>query len=289
MKILIVSMAIFAACTSGSQNWPNLKMTYSYSTWYGTGFLDHPRTIDEAKKASWTQVDETTDCRDAAGGKFLGFRYIPPKSEPTEITLIYGVNGYIAGMQSVVPKDKTFDDKYYKFSSSTMYNEDVINGVEVYLTTAYFVDPMVICDAGRTQREFDADGTGVALFFQNGPTPEVIQAVPLTAEEAKGTEWYRYNCVENQGENWVQMSYEGEQRCDEMFPAKLLFEHGGDHSLVGFVWSHVAWYTNFRNEHERTQSMGYIFDKLPQCLYDLLREPGMTSLHVYFKDYQQKC
>ena len=114
-------------------------------------------------------------------------------------------------------------------------------------------------------------------------------AAPLTAEEAKGTEWYRHNCVENMGEHWIQMNYDENQRCDEGFPAFLLFEHGGDHSLVGFVWSHVAWYTNTRNEHCRTQGFSYIFDKVPQCINDLGKDPGITSLHVYLKDYQQKC
>ena len=283
-------MTIFSGCTSGSQNWPNLKVGYIYSTWYGKGFLDQPRTVEEAKKANWFPVDDTKDCKDAAGGKFLGFRYAPPKSEPTEITLIYDVNGYIAGMQSVVPKDKTFDDKYYKYSTTKMYNEDVINGVEVYVTTAYFVDPNVICDEGRNQKDFDNDGTGVALFFQNGPSPDDIVAAPLTAEEAKGTEWYRYNCVENMGDHWIQMDPNDDNpRCDEGFPAMLLFEHGGDRSLVGLMWAHVAWYTNTRNEHARSAGFGYIFDKVPQCIYNLSKDPGMTSLHVYFKDYQQQC
>ena len=71
-------------------------MGYIYSTWYGTGFIDHPRTMDEAKKASWIPVDEPNDCKEAGNGKFLGYRFAPPKSEPTEITLIYDTNGYQA-------------------------------------------------------------------------------------------------------------------------------------------------------------------------------------------------
>ena len=289
LRPLITLVTVFAICSSASQNWPNFKMGYIYSTFYGTGFIDHPRTIDEAKKASWFHVDDTKDCKDAAGGKFVGFRYAPPKSEPTEITLIYDVNGYIAGMQSVVPKDKTFNDKYFEFSTCKLYNQDVINGVEVYVTTAYFVDPTVICEVGRTQKEFDRDGTGDALFFQNGPTPKNFEAAPLSAQEAKGTDWFRHKCVENMGEHWLKMGYGGTQACDEGFPVFLLFEMGGDRSLVGFVWSHVAWFTNFRNEHCRSFGLSYIFEKVPQCVYDLSKDPGMTSLHVYFKDYKQSC
>lgn len=286
---LLVLLTTFATCMGVSQNWPNLKMGYIYSTWYGNGFIDHPRTIDGAKKASWTPVDDTKDCNEAGNGKFFGYRFAPPKTEPTEITLIYDVNGYIAGMQSVVPKDKTFNDKYFKFSTSKLYNQDVINGVEVYVTTAYFVDPTVICEVGRTQKEFDRDGTGDALFFQNGPTPKNIEAAPLSAQEAKGTDWFRHKCVENMGEHWLKMGYGGTQACDEGFPVFLLFEMGGDRSLVGFVWSHVAWFTNFRNEHCRSFGLSYIFEKVPQCVYDLSKDPGMTSLHVYLKDYKQTC
>ena len=286
---LLVLLTSFTTCKGVSQNWPNLKMGYIYSTWYGTGFIDHPRTMEEARKASWTPVDDSNECKEAGNGKFLGHRFAPPKSEPTEITLIYDANGYIAGMQSVVPKDKTFNDKYFKFSTSKIYNEDVINGVEVYVTTAYFVDPTVICEAGRTKKEFDRDGTGDALFIQNGPTPKNIEAAPLSSQEAKETEWFRHKCVENMGEHWLKMGYGEIQACDEGFPVFLLFENGGDRSLIGFVWSHVAWFTNFRNEHCRSFGLGYIFEKVPQCVYDLSKDPGMTSLHVYFKDYKQTC
>ena len=45
--------------------------------------------------------------------------------------MIYDVNGFIAGMQSIVPKEDTLDDKYYGFSTSVMYNLDIVNGMEV--------------------------------------------------------------------------------------------------------------------------------------------------------------
>ena len=45
--------------------------------------------------------------------------------------LIYDVNGFIAGMQSVVPKEDALDDKFYKFSSSPFYNLDTVNGKKV--------------------------------------------------------------------------------------------------------------------------------------------------------------
>ena len=47
------------------------------------------------------------------------------------------------------------------------------------------MDPSTICDGGRTQEEFDRDGTGYALLFQKGETPEAIYKAPLNANAAK--------------------------------------------------------------------------------------------------------
>ena len=55
--------------------------------------------------------------------------------------------------------------------------------MEAFLTTAYFVDPSVIC-TGRTQEEFDMECTGNRLLFQNGPTSADTIKAPLTIEEA---------------------------------------------------------------------------------------------------------
>ena len=55
---------------------------------------------------------------------------------------------------------------------------------QVYLTTAYFVDPNIICNGGRTQEDFDRDGTGNVLLIQTGQTPEHLYAAPLTASDA---------------------------------------------------------------------------------------------------------
>ncbi len=53
-----------------------------------------------------------------------------------------------------------------------------------YYVTAYFVEPSTVCTTGRTQAEFDEQGTGYLLAFQNGPTAESLHYAPLTKEEA---------------------------------------------------------------------------------------------------------
>ena len=72
-------------------------------------------------------------------------------------------------------------------SDSTWYRSDTIFGEEAYLTTAYFVEPEVICSTGRTQSEFDVEGTGNCLLFQNGPSTHDLIKVPLDLDSADGS------------------------------------------------------------------------------------------------------
>ena len=89
------------------------------------------------------------------GPSFPGNRYAPPEVEK-ELLIIFDTNGFIGGMHSVVPKEYT--SSQYDFAASQWYRQDQVLGSEVYLTTAYFVDPALICGSGRTQADFEAQG-----------------------------------------------------------------------------------------------------------------------------------
>lgn len=120
---------------------------------------------------------------------FFGNRYAPPENDP-ELLVIYDVNGFVAGMHSVVAKKFTSNDAYWGFSDSSWYRDDVIFGEDVYLTTAYFVHPEVICgldscQAGRTLEDFEAEGTGYVLHFQNGPDVTDLLTAPSNLHEVK--------------------------------------------------------------------------------------------------------
>ena len=64
------------------------------------------------------------------------------------MVLIYDVNGFIAGMNSVVLKKYMTAD--WIPSDSKWYRHEIIFGEEAYLTTAYFVDPSLICKGKDT-------------------------------------------------------------------------------------------------------------------------------------------
>ena len=169
---LLSSFLLFVACTHAEQNWYSLQTTWAALPFQG--FFNQPRTEAEALEAGWTQV--SNDC---SGGAFPGNRYTDPEMH---MVLIYDVNGFIAGMHSVVDKSKT-EGNPFDFANNKWYRTDTINGVEAYVTTAYFVDPAVIC-TGRSQGEFDQEGTGNRLLFQNGPTSSDTVSAPLTIEDA---------------------------------------------------------------------------------------------------------
>ena len=172
-KLTFLFCLLLVACgAQAEQNWYSFQTTWAALPFQG--FFNQPRTVNEAIEAGWTQV--SNDCSE--GTQFPGNRYVSPGME---MVIIYDVNGFISGMHSVVPKDKTND--MFDFSTSRWYRADTVNGVEAYLTTAYFVDPAVIC-TGRTQGEYDQEGTGNRLLFQNGPTSSNTISAPLTIEDA---------------------------------------------------------------------------------------------------------
>ena len=98
--------------------------------------------------------------------------------------LIFDKNGFIAGMQNIVPMEKTFNDKYYGFRESPYYQPGYLFRELVMFSTVYFVDVARICRRGRTRREFEREGTANRLTIQNGPDVRYLVDVPLTKKGA---------------------------------------------------------------------------------------------------------
>jgi len=57
-----------------------------------------PKTIEEAKKAGWTQDKEDSCCKN--GGEFYGTRFI--EREDLGVGLLFDARGLIAGLQMLV-------------------------------------------------------------------------------------------------------------------------------------------------------------------------------------------
>ena len=81
-----------------------------------------------------------------------------------------------------------------------MYNRDTINGIDVYVLTAYLVDPKTICQGGRDAQALKAQGTGTGVWLQNGTDPiRDSFAVPLSESDAVSTKWVKGACFPTMG------------------------------------------------------------------------------------------
>ena len=67
-------------------------------------------------------------------------------------------------LQSVVPVEAV--GEAVDMVQHPAYQLDSWFSAPAYLTTMYFVDPSLICAGGRTQDQFDSQGTGDRLVVQ---------------------------------------------------------------------------------------------------------------------------
>merc|ERR1712004_923733 len=134
---LLFGLVAFAAC----ENWPDLKTTWGLNP-FGAAFASQPRTESDAASAGWQAIAH-------CDGKFLGHRYADP-SDPS-LVMIY-------------------DDamSYNDLTKQPVYVQDVWMGQTAWFTTAYFVDPLVICNGGRSSSDWESHGTGDRLLIQTG-------------------------------------------------------------------------------------------------------------------------
>jgi len=279
LAILATAAAPTQAIFGGDQTWYNLKTTFAPNP-FGA-FTDQPRTVDEAEAAGWTLLSD--DC---------GKRYAPPSEGNThEMIMIYDVNGFIAGMHSVVSKASA-DESPFEFEKSSWYRLDDSLGYEAFLTTAYFVDPATICEGGRSQADYDKDGTGNVLWFQHG---DDLHKAPLTGPEADdSTFWNKHQCFVNMGRHYFNLGYDADaDACNadgpEAFtPIQLLYSGG---VMNGFVWQHAANPSNVNGRWEQvaTNALKFLIITPPQCLYDFADQFGVVTMHVYFRNYLTTC
>ena len=52
-------------------------------------------------------------------------------------------------------------------SKTNTFQSGDFYGAPAYFSTAYFVDPSIICEGGRSEAEFNSQGVGDRLLFQS--------------------------------------------------------------------------------------------------------------------------
>jgi len=258
------------ACKASKQKWPALKTTFKK-------YNDQPRTSSEAKAAGWKLL---SSCE----GKFLGHRYANPAD--SSIVLIYDKAGYIAGTQSVVPLEQVRSSGLDYYNKPAYQLDRLLDQKEAYFTTLYFVDPDLICAGGRSQEDWESQGTGDRLVMQVGDTPDKLQNIPITSKKAdmEVGVWYRHLCFPGMGEHYSQFNYKANQDCSSILPLQILFSKG---VINGFMWGHTVDLPGDQWEHPDTETLTKIIDRPPSCLEEIVVNPGLSTMHHYFHNDPQ--
>jgi len=248
-------------------------------------YFNMPRTSAAAEKDGWVRLTTGEDCTN--GGTYNGFRYIS-KSGDQSLILMYDVKGVIAGVQmNILKSEVEVANNPYKFNEISMFTSGKINGKDVFTTTAYFYEPSKICTEGRTEADLKKNGTATGLFFQDGATPATTIAVPLTRAAANAEGWSMNNCFVGMGRhNFYKSETFGESNCTVIRPAFLLFN--SNDQLIGFGLTATGHATSIdsRFEHPPARAIKMIVgNDVAQCMLDQAETPGLTTMHVYFTDY----
>jgi len=267
MRLSLLVLGVLSV-TLASQQWPNLRTTFGLNP-FGPAFRAQPRTQTEAVEAGWELL---SSCE----GPFLGHRFTDP-SDPSFI-LIFDDAGYIAGVQSVIL------DKYleHDVSAQPVYQLDVWYEEPAWFTTAYFVDPAIICAGGRSEDEWNSQGTGDRLLVQNGSKDNFI-TLPLTQAEADlDPAWFDHLCFLGMGDHYLGFDYTPDQDCDSVLPLQILYDQG---VITGFVFQHLANIPGDMWEHPDMKVIPMIIDRPPTCIKDYVETIGISTMHHYFYNY----
>ncbi len=259
------SLVIVENNNADEQFWPHLNATWSADG--SDAFFPQPRTEEEAVAQGWTRISSCGD----SDTRFPGNRYLQSLNDDDldDFVLIFDEAGFIAGVQSLVPLDVVEGDDKYDFDVVPFYQKDQIRGREVkqkieifccffsisiffhkvYFVTAYLVDPGLICAGGRSERQFESQGSGYALYLQSGPSVDNRVSVPVTLEGAESDiGWSRKACVPNTGLHYFPFTYDEALRipdgCSTLTPFSVTYGQGG--RLNGFAFTHVGALTGSR-------------------------------------------
>jgi len=252
--------------------WDSLKVTWGPNPLSREYFVKQPLTTAEAKKEGYEQIPGQCE------GKFLGQRFM--KNKDIALILLYDTQGTIAGVQMAIPVSMVAT-KWYDFPGQKMFNRDTIDGTDVYILTAYFIEPSTICTSGRDAARLKKEGTGTGVWLQNGTNPisDSVQA-PLYENDVYTTKWVKGACFPSMG---VHYWYDNrlDKDCDEFFPSFLMYNKG---KLTGFGWDAVGKYEyTKRTEFPPLNALTSFLKPVPTCMEQRYKDAGgFTTMHLYF-------
>jgi len=265
--IFILFVAVFTGVLS-TPAWNDLRTTFGIDPFSKWDFAEMPRDLSQDTK-EFTLMDNGDTCASGAG-PFVGKRYWAD-SDPAVILLFDG-SGYIAGIQTAVPKSSGW------VPPAHFVNRYVINETDYYTLTAYFVDPNRICK-GRSSAEFASEGTGTDIYIQVGTNPltDYFQ-VPNNEADIKTTKWGFGKCFYMMGQHYWYNVTAG-MNCDDFVPYCLLYNNGVLNAFCFSISYNVQ--PSQRYEHPTPTAAKGFLDPVPDCFFNNPTYAKLTTMHVY--------
>jgi len=248
-----------------------------------SGFHQVARTLGVAVSGEFEQVANATCVTKTDAGHFYGYRVTDPKD--SALSLLFDVNGVIAGVQAWFPQDEILNNtenkvRYYKVP---MYQNVTVENKKYFVLTAYFVDPSIICEGGRSESALTTEGTGTGLWFQNGATPADLLFVPKNRTEAIAEGWTKNACFPGMGShNFYEVEKYEETGCLETQAAFILYSKAGDMMGFGFHIQGVAQSERWTEYPPNLAISAILGAPVPQCVLTQNDLVGTTTMHVYF-------
>jgi len=274
---LALCLCVVAA---NATQWTNLKVHFDVNLFSKYYYQSMPRQTSEMKANSWVSLSGS-DCTN--NGKYNGFRFMDAGEQG--MALLYDTQGTIAGIQQILNKAEIETNSRFNYSGVPQYNPDTLNGVAVYVITAYFVDPDTICNGGRPSSDLTTTGTGTGIQIQSGPTPATLLEMPRNRADAISQGWTKNKCFVGMGNhNFYKVEDMAATNCLNIVPFFGLYDENDDQ--LGFGFAAYGTSTSNHFEHPPAAAVKLIVgsSQVPQCLLDAASNPGLSTMHVFFNN-----
>jgi len=255
--------------------WNDLRVTWGINPFSKWNFAQLPRDINNDPNAGFVPLDAKSLC-DTPGAPWPGQRYMVP-GDPA-VVLIYDVNGYIAGMQTMLPVS---DYTPHPGTRAKVFVKYPANGVDYWVVTAFFVDPTIVCKPGRTPDQYSQQGTGDRLVLQIGQTltGSDMLNIPMQESQITTTAWTLGHCFVTMGVHyWYNVTLD--MNCGDFLPFFILYNDDGLNAW-GYALNTKGG-TSQRYEHPPLSAISGFMNPVPKCFSTDPAFADRSTMHVYF-------
>jgi len=271
----LVVLSIVCGLALADPAWNDLRVTWGINPFSKWNFAQLPRDINNDPNAGFVPLDAASLC-DTPGAPWPGKRYMVP-GDPA-VVLIFDVNGYIAGMQTMIPAS---DYTPIPGTGASAYTKYPAGGVDYYVLTVFYVDPAIVCKPGRTPDQYNQQGTGDRLLLQIGQTltgADMLN-IPMQESDITATAWTLGHCFVTMGVHyWYNVTLDMD--CGDFLPFFILYNENG---LNAWGYSlNTKGGSSQRYEHPPLAAVAGFMNPVPKCFYTDPLFADRSTMHVYF-------